>query len=279
MLAPLLKSMISLFGGGDLPFLQRERDYLASFVRPGAVVADVGGGDGKLANVLTAKAKIVVILDKESTNLLGADRSQYAGSLARAMRNCSSGNVFPVRGDAIALPFADACLDGIVSSQLLEHLTDEDKAAFYQECFRVLKPGGVLAISTPNADCIGRKQFWLSRIARQLIRPSWVRSMPASLRGEWLTHSVGEWELKVGHFDRGCRCAFMRAQARKQGFVELEQRVLHSRITGFWLELMFTFPLLFFLVLPLVRWFYWLEWKVRPRDGMNIMVGYQKPIM
>ncbi len=277
MLSGLMKTMFRVFDGGDLPFLRHERLYLASFVPPTAVVMDVGGGDGKLANVLAPSAKTVLILDKESTNLSGADAAQYAGSLARARRNRTTSNVIPIRGDAVAMPFMSASLDAIVSSQLLEHLNDGDKASFYRECFRTLKPGGVLAISTPNGECIGKQRFLFARAARRLIPGAWIRSMPNSLRGAWLEQSVEDWELKVGHFDHGCRPSLMRSQADAQGFLQIDQRVLHSRITGLTLQLMFTFPLLFSLVLPLVRFLYWLEWKARPRDGMNIMVVYRKP--
>jgi len=54
-----------------------------------------------------------------------------------------------VQGDACApLPFADASFDALVSMEGIEHF--ENQAAFVRECARVLKPGGVMVLTTPN---------------------------------------------------------------------------------------------------------------------------------
>ena len=61
----------------------------------------------------------------------------------------------PVAGAALPrLPFRDGTFDKILASEVLEHVTD-DRAAL-AELFRVLKPGGVLAVSVPHA----RYPFW-----------------------------------------------------------------------------------------------------------------------
>jgi SAM-dependent methyltransferase len=44
------------------------------------------------------------------------------------------------------VPLADACADGVVSFQVLEHVADLDW--YLGECFRLLKPGGWLLLST-----------------------------------------------------------------------------------------------------------------------------------
>ena len=48
----------------------------------------------------------------------------------------------------VALPLADGAVDLVVSSQVVEHLWDQD--AFVAECARVLRPGGRLVVTTPN---------------------------------------------------------------------------------------------------------------------------------
>lgn len=50
------------------------------------------------------------------------------------------------------LPAADASFDVIVSSEVIEHL--ENPRAMYRDLFRLLKPGGLLIVTTPNQESI-----------------------------------------------------------------------------------------------------------------------------
>jgi SAM-dependent methyltransferase len=52
-----------------------------------------------------------------------------------------------VRGDLCALPFADACFDGVVLTEVLEHCKNPFKAA--KEVHRVLRPGGLALVTSP----------------------------------------------------------------------------------------------------------------------------------
>ena len=263
-------------GGGDWPFLSAERHYLGSRIQPGSAVADIGGGDGQLANYLAPKARRVFIVDRETTSLPGADSGQYAGALTRAMNGRVSGKVLPVMGDAVSLPFAPESLDAVVSSQLLEHIEDPAKTQFFLECARVLKPSGVLALSTPNADYFARHRFWFAVMARKIVPASWVPRLPRSMRGVWLEQDIASWERSVGHYDHGCRLARLRAASNAAGFEELDSRCLHTRLTSFWFQLLCTFPLLFLAALPLVRLLYYLERHAVPLDGINLLVTFRK---
>src|SRR6185436_4616070 len=58
------------------------------------------------------------------------------------------------------LPFADAAFDRVICTETLEHVDDDSVLA--RELARVLKPGGILAVSVP--DEYSEKVFWkLSR--------------------------------------------------------------------------------------------------------------------
>jgi predicted SAM-dependent methyltransferase len=48
------------------------------------------------------------------------------------------------------LPFEDASVDLVFNEHFLEHLSREQGLAFLRECRRILKPGGMLRISTPD---------------------------------------------------------------------------------------------------------------------------------
>jgi SAM-dependent methyltransferase len=53
-----------------------------------------------------------------------------------------------VRGNLTALPLRADTVDVLVSLQTVEHVWDQPR--FVAECARVLRPGGVLVLSTPN---------------------------------------------------------------------------------------------------------------------------------
>ena len=51
--------------------------------------------------------------------------------------------------DGLVLPFLDSSFDGVISTQVLEHVLDAD--ALILEMFRVIKPGGGVVLSLPFA--------------------------------------------------------------------------------------------------------------------------------
>jgi predicted SAM-dependent methyltransferase len=54
-----------------------------------------------------------------------------------------------VRG---GLPFENETISFIFSEHMIEHLTISEAEQFLMECIRVLKPTGIMRISTPNLD-------------------------------------------------------------------------------------------------------------------------------
>jgi len=56
-----------------------------------------------------------------------------------------------VQGDGMRLPFGDAAFDCVISSEVIEHIPDEG-GTHIDECTRVLKPGGILVLGTPDYD-------------------------------------------------------------------------------------------------------------------------------
>ena len=55
-----------------------------------------------------------------------------------------------------AIPFADECFEVVYSSHLLEHFSKDKAEVFLRECYRVLKPGGVLRVVVPDLERISR---------------------------------------------------------------------------------------------------------------------------
>jgi len=52
------------------------------------------------------------------------------------------------------IPVPDNSADAVYHSHVLEHFSKSNGAAFIQECFRVLKPGGVLRVVVPDLEAL-----------------------------------------------------------------------------------------------------------------------------
>jgi SAM-dependent methyltransferase len=115
-------------------------------VGPGDRVLDMGCGGGRHAFALYRRGAHVVALDMSHSDLV------EVGTMFRAMaaeQEAPTGaTATPIQGDAYRLPFADASFDRIIAAEVLEHLpADTDAMA---ELFRVLKPGGLIAVTVPR---------------------------------------------------------------------------------------------------------------------------------
>jgi ubiquinone/menaquinone biosynthesis C-methylase UbiE len=75
--------------------------------------------------------------------------------LGDAVRRSDTGDAVFYQAALERLPFADSVFDYISSHEVIEHV--EDPAVVLREFSRVLKPGGVCAIATPNgAELVAR---------------------------------------------------------------------------------------------------------------------------
>ncbi len=97
-------------------------------------VADIGCGSGTLFSAI------------------GTDRVLGVDFCARGLRRTRQR--FPsvplVCTNAVRLPLADARLDAVTVQHVVEHITAYEQAC--REWLRVLRPGGVLLVLTPNAS-------------------------------------------------------------------------------------------------------------------------------
>lgn len=105
--------------------------------RPRGRVLDAGCGGGGTALSLAEEAELAVGLDLEA---------RFAGSGTRLAAERDVANVGFVQGDAVSMPFAEGCFDLVFSHSVIEHVASAE--AYLAECQRVLRPGGVLYLST-----------------------------------------------------------------------------------------------------------------------------------
>ena len=99
------------------------------------VVADLGAGEGTLAQLLAARAERVIAVD------LSPKMVEFGQDLA--IRN-GLGNIEYRLGDIEAPPIEDASLDLAILSQALHHAEHPQRAI--DAAFRILKPGGRLIV-------------------------------------------------------------------------------------------------------------------------------------
>ena len=88
-----------------------------------------------------------------------------------------------IRLDAASrFPLEDACLDYVFSEHMIEHITYAKGQAMLAECFRVLKPGGKIRISTPDmAFVVGLYQREKTQLQKDYIHwaaQTWIRDVP-----------------------------------------------------------------------------------------------------
>lgn len=106
-------------------------------------ILDVGGSAGTLNEVLRAHhpTEKIIALDIE---------------LLHVRPNL-------VLGDGEKMPFRNRAFDSILAGETIEHIRHYRE--FLRECWRVLEPNGVLALSTPNV------KSWFNRLTRSYHMP------------------------------------------------------------------------------------------------------------
>ena len=126
---------------GDLNFKRRVITMLDySDIQPGDNILDMGCGEGFYSMVLD---------NLYDCKITAVDFDPEILALAHKWLDGRS-NVTLEQGDITKLRFPDNSLDKIVCTEVLEHI-DDDKTAI-KELYRVLKPGGVIAITVPNKN-------------------------------------------------------------------------------------------------------------------------------
>ena len=104
----------------------------------GCRVLDIACGEGYGSAALAQTASSVV----------GVDIAEDA--IAHATARYTADNLRFAQGSLTAIPAADAAFDLVVCFETLEHVRDQELAI--QEMRRVLRPEGLLIVSTPNRD-------------------------------------------------------------------------------------------------------------------------------
>ncbi|ALG13401.1 hypothetical protein AOZ06_46915 [Kibdelosporangium phytohabitans] len=166
------------------------------------LVADLGANDGQVCTWLTGRGMRPIACD----------------IVPHARRVAKERGLLTVGLDASRpLPFGTASLDGILAGEIIEHLYDP--GLLLRECARVLRPGGIVVLTTPNlAGAQDRLRFLAGHSPRQVdpfheylsvhIRPFTYGMLATGLRLAGLTPSrplsnYVVWRTRFGELSSG----------------------------------------------------------------------------
>lgn len=123
---------------GDMALKRRARTIIEGLqIQDSDQILDAGGGDGYYSKlVLETTAAKVTLYDFDEN------------ALVSARKNLTEYDIQILQGSVSELPFASNSFDKIILTEVLEHVPQENKAL--EELYRVLKPGGLLALTVPN---------------------------------------------------------------------------------------------------------------------------------
>ena len=125
---------------------------------PDSYVLDLGGGTGTILQHWPLDCRYIC---------LDLERQKLTAFLRKAPNNMA------VQADATLLPLASASVDTVVCTLVSHHLDEEVLHRAVQQCWRVLKPGGLFLF----ADAVRRPDRWVSRLMWSLDRGAYPHDM------------------------------------------------------------------------------------------------------
>jgi len=119
---------------------ERHKECMYPFFKDLAVGLNIIFRPQRVLDVGCGKGFLVKALKEIGVDAYGIDISKYALT--------SPGLAYLVLGSAESLPFKDSSFDLVTSLEVVEHLENPEK--FFIEAKRILKPKGILFITTPS---------------------------------------------------------------------------------------------------------------------------------
>lgn len=176
-------------------------DYTLFKLAAGDVVLDLGCGEGRHVISTYAEGERVVSIGVDLSLKDLCTARQRFGDFS-AIHDPQKHFALSV-GSALRLPFADHCFDKVICSEVLEHIPDYEQAL--AEIQRVLKPGGLLALSVPR--------YWPEKIC-------W-----------WLSD---EYHANEGGHIRIFKASHLRRQVENRGLTFYARHWAHALHAPFW---------------------------------------------
>jgi SAM-dependent methyltransferase len=143
--------------------LVRDLLFQARPLRPEDVLLDCGAGTGRFAADLSGSCRVLVLDDHEQALRMLRERFR-------------PDQIFALAGDRVPLP--DAVLDFVTALDVLEHTPDD--AAVVREFHRLLRPGGVVAVTVPASMVLWSEWDVALHHHRRYTRPQLRALFPAA---------------------------------------------------------------------------------------------------
>lgn len=121
-------------------------DFDVFDVRYGHRVLDIGCGMGRHSFESLTRGARVVAADLDDVAL--KEVSQMGAAMILEDQAPLGATLDSVRADALHLPFENDSFDRIIASEVMEHIPDDEIAL--RELHRILKPGGIAAVTVPR---------------------------------------------------------------------------------------------------------------------------------
>jgi 2-polyprenyl-3-methyl-5-hydroxy-6-metoxy-1,4-benzoquinol methylase len=137
-----------VYKNGELPYLSK-----AEKVRLSKIVV-FSGSNNKILDIGCYNGTIGELLIKKNNDVYAIEANQDAAQLA--IRKDIKVTIQDIESK---FDFENNFFDTVVAAEIIEHILDTD--FFIDEIKRILKPKGVLVLSTPNAASLGRRLFLL----------------------------------------------------------------------------------------------------------------------
>jgi 2-polyprenyl-3-methyl-5-hydroxy-6-metoxy-1,4-benzoquinol methylase len=122
----------------------RDKKLRTAMVRLNRIAPLIQVKSPRLLDIGSSVGCVIEAALKRGWGAMGADLS------ASAIEFCRSRNLPCLLFDGASLPFDDESFDVITSWHVIEHVADVESTLV--EWFRVLRPGGVMALETPDAS-------------------------------------------------------------------------------------------------------------------------------
>jgi ubiquinone/menaquinone biosynthesis C-methylase UbiE len=169
---------------GEIAYEHWHRYAFARQFAAGKRVLDAACGEGYGSALLGVVAESIVGVDIDASAIAHASERYGKGDRVRF-----------VTGSCSALPLPNASVDAVVSFETIEHLDAADQPKMIAEFARVLKPEGLLVISSPNKRLYSDAREYVNEFHRhELYRDGLAALLATSFPAQsWYHQRVTPW--------------------------------------------------------------------------------------